>query len=312
MGVDLNYPDPDNHYGPFEQHDKETGSPLGWTRAVYDKINQDIENNKTNPGPNIGPNGYDSSKYTPDENAAYKTLSDNGGGNDDGGTFDPSKLHINATNVGDGGDDTGGNKYGHDFDNDSDGKPNPKPTSSDDIKHDSFDPNKQYVPSESSGFTPPPGIKEYSGPNNKSGEMAVSTDAINFFMKNLATVAGNGNGVAWEAMKYVENHVDPKPGGFARAEMLRQKVMGAGSTDSGLKGDTANLLRIVHQALYEIQASLRHAVSEYENTEDFNKNFAKAMDDAWKKIDRMDNYGKTSSTSSGGGSGDGDGEKSDT
>ncbi|XVV16086.1 hypothetical protein ACQP2X_17550 [Actinoplanes sp. CA-131856] len=304
MGVDLNYPDPDNHHTAFEQHDEKTGSPLGWTKAVYDKINKDIQDNKNNPNGNVGPDGYDTSKYTPDENAAYKTLADNDGG---GATFNPPKINNLAVNAADGGDtNAGGNTWGHDFDNNNEPKPKPSAGSSDDIKFDNFDSGKQYMPNSNSGFTPPPGTKEYSGPDNKSGEMVVSTEAINYFLKNLANVAGDGHGVAWDAYQDLGERVDPKPGGFAKAEVLRQKVMGAGSSDSGLKGDTRALLLSVNRSLVALQASLHHAIKEYENTEDFNKNFTKAMDDAWKKIERIDQYGKTTSSSSGGGDGDGD------
>lgn len=152
--------------------------------------------------------------------------------------------------------------------------------------------------------------KEYSGSNNPNGEMVVSTEAIEYFCRELDAIAPDGKGILLDARNSLKG-IDMKPGTFAIAEVLRQRVAGASANDAGLRGDTMGLLETVHSALFDLKKNLREMVTEYQNAEDFNKMTADqlgdAMKDSWGYIESINDYGNQSTTA-GGGAGDGEGE----
>jgi hypothetical protein len=286
MGVNFDYPNPDaiKVIGVYGQYDKSNGHPDGWTEAVVNKIQQEVANHNNTRAGSLGLQP-DLSHYTAEEKAAYQWYKDN--------VLDDSHWKTLVKNY----------------------ESNPANTAN--IKPDTYNPDDQYIPNKDSGFQPPD-VKEFNGGNNKGGQLAVSYDAVNYFIKELEAVAPDGHGILLTAREEL-NHVDLKPGGFARAELMRQKVMGASGDDPGLRGDTMALLVTLHSALFDIRQDLHNLLTEYQNTEDFNKltadQFNSKMDDAWSKISTVDQYGKTSSTGggtgggSGSGSGSGDGKK---
>lgn len=265
--------------GVLPQHDTDTGNPPGWTDAVITKIKAEIEKEHSNDhgeSAAIKPD-YDHSMFTADENAAYQWYKDN--------VIEPGHWKQIVANY----EANGGSKA---------------PTGATATP---YNPDDDYIPKKDSGFQPPD-VHEYNGPDNKSHTLSVSTEAIEYFINELKAVAGDGTGILLDARGDL-NKLDMKPGAFARAELMRQKVMGSQNDDPGLRGDSMNLLTTIHSALFNMQTDLHNMLVEYQNTEDFNKmtvdQFNGVMDDAWGKVGNLSQYGKTDSTGSGSGS-DGD------
>ncbi|WP_127500459.1 hypothetical protein [Actinoplanes solisilvae] len=166
-----------------------------------------------------------------------------------------------------------------------------------------FDSKDDYITKPGSGFKPP-SLTAYSGPDNKSGQLSVSFEAIQYFINELKAIAGDGSGMLLDVRADV-NKLDIRPGGFARAELMRQKVMGSAGGDPGLRGDTMDLFTNVHSTLFDMQVELRNMLTEYQNAEDFNKmtadQFGDVLDGTLGKMDNISQYGKSNSSSSGGG-----------
>ncbi|MFG1918543.1 hypothetical protein [Micromonospora sp. NPDC048898] len=175
-----------------------------------------------------------------------------------------------------------------------------------------------------------PEVKVYSGGDNKDGDLKVSTEAIRYFANSLGALFDNPDGRGGSMMLDVGDHLgnlDVLPGKFAVAELMRQKIHGAGG-GVGLVVDTQGLLSKIHQTLYTLRLSLLEMADSYELTEDGNartgkdfeekteefnsmseEDFAKAMSDPWGHIGDIDDYGDLKSSGRGGkdesGAGDG-------
>jgi hypothetical protein len=277
--TDFGYPNDDavKATGVFNQHDSDTGSPPGWTDAVVGKIKAEIEKeHQGDHGDYTGPD-YDHSKFSAEENAAYQWYKDD--------VIEQSHWEQIVKNY----EANGGSKA---------------PTQPD-VKD--YNPDDDYIPKKDSGFQPP-SVNEYHGPDNKSHTLSVSTEAIEYFINELKSVADDGTGILLDARGDL-NKLDVKPGGFARAELMRQKVMGSQGGDPGLRGDTMDMLTTIHSALFNMQTDLQKMLKEYQSTEDFNTmtadQFGDVMGDAWGKVGNLSQYGKSDSSGSGSGS-DGD------
>jgi hypothetical protein len=279
--LDLGYPNDGaiKTIGALKPHDQSGNHPDGWTQSVIDKIHQDIvSNTPSNPNRSVNMDSI-LSHYSQEERDAWKWYQDE--------VLPPDKWKTLVQNY----EANGGPKNAVD-------------------KPPGFDDDKDYVPKPGSKFKPPDGVKTWSGADNTSGDLAVSHDAINFFIKSVASVASDGHGILLDARTTLGD-IDPRPGGFARAEVMRQRVRGASADDPGLQGDTMALLAAVHSALFDLQANLKTLMNNYKEAEDFNTltsdKLDQVMDDSWGKIDNLDDYGQTKSTGGGGPSGTGSG-----
>ncbi|GIL27950.1 hypothetical protein [Actinocatenispora comari] len=181
-----------------------------------------------------------------------------------------------------------------------------------------YDPNKQYLTPDDGDFHKPDTKTYTGGSDNAKGEMVVSTDAIKYFAKQLRTVADDGKGVFYDIYnKFGE--LEPKPGRFARAEVLRQKLAGTGPSDGGLIGDTQGLMRQIHMTLFSLHDALLAMAKEYEDNEtnvrkkgEKFKDMTEAelnqfMSDPFSDIDGIQDYGGTETKGGDGGNGDGNG-----
>jgi hypothetical protein len=254
--------------GVLDKYDKDHGHPAGWTRAVINKIQADIQNSPAHKESMGG--SYDKSDYTADENAAYDWYNDD--------VVDQDHwLALVAQ-----------------YNKDQAGTVNPE----------GYDPNKQYVTKDDGGFKPPGNTSEYTGGNNPNHEVTVSTEALNYFANQLDQIVGDGTGILFDAHNELKN-VEMKPGGFAKAEVLRQVIEGVSAKDSGLRGDAMGLMLALHEALYAVKTNMRQMVRDYDTTEEFNgmtaQQLSKAMDAAWGKIGNVGDYGQSSGTTAGGG-----------
>lgn len=173
------------------------------------------------------------------------------------------------------------------------------------VDYDDYNPDTDYIGKPDPSFAPPANIHEYSGESG-GGDLVVTTEAIEYFCKQLDTVAPQGkDGIVWQAINKLDA-LDIKPGTFGKAVAMRNKVTGTpgSSSDGGLRGDTRGLLVNVHEALFDLQKSLRAMVKEYDSAEEFNaltgQQFAEAMDEAWGDITKFSKYGNTDTTTQGG------------
>ena len=281
---DLSYANDDavKTIGALKPYDQRNNHPDGWTQSVIDKIEQEITRaTPSNPNRSVDIDQV-LSKFSPEERDAWKWY------HEEVVPPDKWKKLVDDYNV-------------------SGAKKSVEPPAG-------FDSGKDYVPKPGSQFKPPDGVKPWSGADNKKGDLAVSHEAINYFIKSLGAVAGDGHGILLDA-RGVLDKIDPRPGGFARAEVMRQRVRGAGPDDPGLQGDTMHLLGRVHSALFDLQANLKTLLNNYKDAEDFNSltsdKLDKVMDDTWDKVDSLGDFGQTKSSGtgsggSGGGSGGGD------
>jgi hypothetical protein len=164
------------------------------------------------------------------------------------------------------------------------------------IHHEPYQDSTHYT-LHGSHFFQPPDVKEYDGGANPDAKLAVSTEAIEFLCDQLDKVSWNGGGALWDAQELVSD-VDLKPGRFAMAEIMRQLIVG-GVKETGLRGDTLQMLQTAHEALFTLKQSLRTMAREYDTAEEFNKldaeKLGQALGDAWDRIDALKNYGETSS-----------------
>ncbi|SCF40084.1 hypothetical protein GA0070216_113112 [Micromonospora matsumotoense] len=173
----------------------------------------------------------------------------------------------------------------------------------------------------------PPDVKVYTGGDNKNGALKVSTEAIRYFANSIGALVGT-DGKGNSMMLDVSNklgELNVLPGKFARAEVMRQKISGDGSTNTGLIGDTQGLLVKVHQTLFALRESLLKMADSYEYTEDDNlrtgkdlekktkefnamtkEEFTKAMGKPWGQISDIDDYGQVGTEGGGGKSGGGE------
>lgn len=273
---DLGYANDDaiKTIGALKPYDQNHNHPDGWTQSVIDKIELDIQRNTpSNPNRSVDMDQV-LSHFSQEERDAWKWYREE--------VIPPDKWKTLVSNY-----QANTAKVAVD----------PPPT---------FDADHDYITKPDALFKPPPGTKPWSGPNNTKGDLAVSHEAINYFIKSLGAVAGDGNGILLDARKTL-GEINPRPGGFARAEIMRQRVRGASADDPGLQGDTMALMVTVHEALFDLQSNLRTLLNTYKDAEDFNSLTADklddVMDDSWSKIDDLEDHGQTKSTGSGAGTG---------
>lgn len=167
-----------------------------------------------------------------------------------------------------------------------------------DIKADPYSEADHYTIEGDKNFTPPD-VKEYAGGKDAGkSQVVVSTEALEFFCDQIEKVAWDGGGVLWDARKAVID-VNLRPGRFARAERMRQKIAGASEKETGLRGDTIDVLGAAHEALFVLKQNIRAMIRDYNTTEEFNKLDAERLDnelrDAWGRIDELNDYGKSES-----------------
>jgi len=112
-------------------------------------------------------------------------------------------------------------------------------------------------------FTPPD-TRPYSGDAGGASPVRVSTEAIDWFVNQLKTIAPHdGSGLVKDTINAVRA-VDIRPGAFAIAQVLKSKIDGEG----GLKGDTISFLEGLGDLLIVLQDSLTTVSRNYGETED--------------------------------------------
>ncbi|WP_433794797.1 hypothetical protein [Actinoplanes sp. CA-252034] len=144
-----------------------------------------------------------------------------------------------------------------------------------------------------SGFKPPT-IDGFKGDAAATKGVAVNTAALEWFAKEvLQKITGPGN-VLLSTVDQL-NLVDPKPGGFARAEVLRQAIVGATAQDGGVKGDMKDMLVNMNTSLIAVADALLKMAGDYKNLEELNKltndKLNEIMGESFKGLDGLGTYG---------------------
>ena len=267
MGTRFDYPNMDaiDQMGVLDAYDKAHGYPPGWSRSVIEKIQHD----HAFTGHGRDTVSHDNKSYPPDEQALWD--------------------YYNKDVI----EESHWKKIVADY--------NAKITKPDNVTPPVFDPKTQYIPKVDTNFKPPT-LTPFNGGDKSGGHVAVSTDALEYFAREIDQVAGDGKGLLFDAHKALEVTA-LRPGGFAKAEVLRQTVDGSGSKDLGLRGETMNLLKTVHEALFAVKQNLRAVAKEYDSAEELNGLTADklndAMDPAWGKIGNIKDYGTKGTSSTG-------------
>jgi hypothetical protein len=138
----------------------------------------------------------------------------------------------------------------------------------------------------------PPDTKPYSGDVSGASPVRVSTEAIDWFVKQLNQIAPrDGSGFIKEAVNKVRT-VDIRPGAFAVAQVLKSKIDG----DGGLKRDTISFLDGVGDVLIVLQNALTVVSKGYQDAEDdstiSSDKLTEHMKDAYKIIDGWQDGGQ--------------------
>jgi hypothetical protein len=146
-----------------------------------------------------------------------------------------------------------------------------------------------------SGFKPPAINPTFKGDTASTGGVAVNTAALKWFAEEvLGKVTGAGNILLTTADQV--GAIDPRPGAFARAEVLRQAVVGATAQDGGVKGDMKDMLVNMNTALLAVQTALLKMAVEYDNLEELNAlttdKLGEIMGDSFKGLDNLSTYGQ--------------------
>ncbi|NLU79860.1 hypothetical protein HCA58_16000 [Micromonospora sp. HNM0581] len=150
-----------------------------------------------------------------------------------------------------------------------------------------------------------PEDSEYSGGDNPNHELSVSTEALRHMANQIDRVVGLTDGT--NILLTVRNQLaelNMLPGGFAKAEVLRQRIEGVSADDAGLRGDVMGMLLATHGALVAVKEGLLQIADGYDDAEEFNDMTASSlreqMGSAWVKIEGLSEYGASSSTNTGG------------
>lgn len=176
------------------------------------------------------------------------------------------------------------------------------------IIRDSRDPIQNGIPPKSDPSThgpqfQQPEVSTYRGDGNPNHEVAISTEALEHFAKQLDKIVTDGGGILMDARAKLDG-VNIRPGAFAKAEVLRQKIVGVSATDAGLRGETMTLLLAIQEALFAVKSGVRKTVEGYEAAEEFNGMTAdqlkESMDGAWAKIQKVSGLGGAAGTTTGG------------
>lgn len=273
MGEYRNFPNmPDiDKMGVLTEYDHDHGHPEGWTRAVIEKIKGDMrEVYASNGGQYIVLPDNFTNMYPEDEQAAWRFYQEE--------IVDPEAWA----------------RLVEEYE---------KEELRDEVTWEDYNEKISYVGPKPKTEFKPPYLREYGDGDGKDHQLAVSVDALEHFARQLDEIVGSESDLTLDAQKKL-NKIDLKPGGFAKAELLRQCIAGASPKDLGLCGDTVKLLKAVGNALYEIKVSIRALIKEYDSVEDFNKltvqQLDKVMAGAWTEISGMKNYGQNEYTNAGG------------
>ena len=154
-----------------------------------------------------------------------------------------------------------------------------------------------------SGFNPPGVNSTFKGDPASTGGMAVNTAALEWFANEvLGKVVGNDGVIKKTALTV--DAVNPKPGGFARAELLRQAIVGATGADGGIKMDTRDMLYNIEKSLDSVRLALLEMAKKYKDTEELNKlstaDLDTIMGDAFKGLQGLNQYGSKDTHTDGG------------
>ncbi|MEU4752052.1 hypothetical protein AB0F93_13855 [Micromonospora tulbaghiae] len=146
-----------------------------------------------------------------------------------------------------------------------------------------------------SGFKPPAINPTFKGDTASTSGVAVNTAALKWFAEDvLGSITGAGKILLTTADQL--GAIDPRPGAFARAEVLRQAIVGATAQDGGVKGDMKDMLVNMNTALLAVQAALLKMAAEYENLEELNAlttdKLGEIMGDSFKGLDNLSTYGQ--------------------
>ena len=146
-----------------------------------------------------------------------------------------------------------------------------------------------------SGFKPPAIDPTFKGDTASTSGVAVNTAALKWFAEDvLGSITGAGNILLTTADKL--SAIDPRPGAFARAEVLRQAIVGATAQDGGVKGDMKDMLVNMNTALLAVQTALLKMAAEYENLEELNAlttdKLSEIMGDSFNGLDNLKTYGQ--------------------
>ena len=254
--------------GLLDQWEKDHGESDGFVKTVVDKIYADIRSNSNTTHKEDTGGGFDRGDYDADELAAWDMYSEKYKNM----AYPEWKKLVDQ----------------HRADE-----------ASQDIEYD--DPSTFESPTNGENETlwPPKNLTLNEGTFNGSGhtnnEMVVSTEAIQHLITAFGQIAkGEHEGELLKLATELDGrHI--KPGGFARAELLRRKIDGTGDADPGLRGDTIGLLRTLHRALYEVKEGLVEMKKEYEKTEEDNtvtqQQLQEHMAEAWSQVNGLGNYG---------------------
>ncbi|MEW2592580.1 hypothetical protein AB0893_19430 [Micromonospora aurantiaca] len=146
-----------------------------------------------------------------------------------------------------------------------------------------------------SGFEPPAINPTFKGDTASTSGVAVNTAALKWFAEDvLGRITGAGNILLTTADKL--SAIDPRPGAFARAEVLRQAIVGATAHDGGVKGDMKDMLVNMNTALLAVQTALLKMAAEYENLEELNAlttdKLSEIMGDSFNGLENLKTYGQ--------------------
>ncbi|WP_306215254.1 hypothetical protein [Actinoplanes sp. RD1] len=245
--------------GFLTQWEKDHGEDAGWARSVIEKITADKAD-----APRVG-DSWDRDDYSADELAMYDWYWDK---------FYDGKSYSDWKAITD--------QYAKEH--------------QDQITYTKPEDYKDKTDLESDdNVWKPPAVSEWKGDVSKNNQMVVNTEAIQHLINQFKAVATEEHkGMLLDLANELDGHLI-LPGGFAKAEILRQKIDGTGEGNPGLRGDTIGLLRTLHRALYDLQTGLATMKTEYEKTEEDNKvtqdKLQEAMKGAWGEIGGLSKYG---------------------
>jgi len=124
----------------------------------------------------------------------------------------------------------------------------------------------------------------------------VSTDAILHFANALNIVApldGKG-GMLTPVIESLER-MNPRPGAFARAELLRQDLVGE-SGSPNLLDETRAVLVAIQAVLASVQTGMRALAKDYDSTEELNSLSVAKFGDVMRESDARINVLGTQTT----------------
>ncbi|BCJ52704.1 hypothetical protein Asp14428_41790 [Actinoplanes sp. NBRC 14428] len=271
MSADMSYPNDDSIRvsGVLDRWNTEHGKPAGWIQDLIKRVEATDDTTPQQSARGSG-GGVDLSGFSDEEKNAWNWYRNDVVNNWSAVKADWEKRSADKSNV----------EYDH---NPNDGN--------------------DYGLNKGPGFTPP-SVHEWSDSAKQGNGVAVNTQALRHFAKQLEAIEPEGAGSLTLKARSALEKVDIRPGGFAKAELLRRKIQGTNegnnnSEDDGLRGDTMKLMRTVHQAIFNLRTSLVQIANEYDSGEKLNKmtgeQLAEAMETAWAEIASLKNVGNTES-----------------